>query len=299
MPAHVLGIPGLLSRLWLQVKTNMKTKLVGDIGATSGKWVVRDDNGIRQFTTPGYNPSSQSGQLLSEMIRQLEDNLPTADEIWYYGTGVNSEPMKDLVEHGLHTYAPGAEVSVDSDLLGAARATCGDKPSVICILGTGSNAGIYDGSALVRTIHSLGYPIGDEGSGWRIGAALTAAHYYGNMPGELSDAFAQMLPLARDEFLKTLRSSIAPNRYLASFATFAAERKSNPWIANIIRRCFVDFTEIHLRRMTQSGPVSFVGSIATGFQEILREVMEHYKIDIGVIVSDSLDGLTNYHLKRS
>ena len=38
---------------------------------------------------------------------------------------------------------PKAEVEVDSDLLGAARAVCGYEPGIACILGTGANSCLY------------------------------------------------------------------------------------------------------------------------------------------------------------
>jgi N-acetylglucosamine kinase-like BadF-type ATPase len=40
---------------------------------------------------------------------------------------------------------PQSEIAVDHDLMGAAKALCGDEKGVACILGTGSNSCYYNG----------------------------------------------------------------------------------------------------------------------------------------------------------
>ena len=50
---------------------------------------------------------------------------------------------------------PKAEVEVDSDLLGAARAVCGYEPGIACILGTGANSCLYDGKKSRKIFHHL------------------------------------------------------------------------------------------------------------------------------------------------
>lgn len=65
-------------------------------------------------------------------------------------------------------------VTVMSDLLGAARGLFIDQPGLPCILGTGSNSCIYDGAEIVDNVKSLGFILGDEGSGAFIGKAFSA-----------------------------------------------------------------------------------------------------------------------------
>ena len=65
---------------------------------------------------------------------------------------------------------PAAEtVEVYSDLLAAARALCGHEPGIACILGTGSNSCLYDGTGIASNVSPLGYILGDEGSGAVLG----------------------------------------------------------------------------------------------------------------------------------
>ena len=44
-------------------------------------------------------------------------------------------------------------------MLGAAIATAGEKAGIVCILGTGSNSCLYDGSKIVDNIPALGFAL--------------------------------------------------------------------------------------------------------------------------------------------
>lgn len=50
-------------------------------------------------------------------------------------------------------------------MLGAARAVCGHKEGLACILGTGMNSCLFDGNHMTKNVPSLGFILGDEGSG--------------------------------------------------------------------------------------------------------------------------------------
>ncbi len=48
----------------------------------------------------------------------------------------------------------------------------GDEPGFAAILGTGTNSCLYDGNDITLNIDSLGYFLGDEGSGCFIGKRI-------------------------------------------------------------------------------------------------------------------------------
>ena len=56
------------------------------------------------------------------------------------------------------------DITVHSDLLGAARALCGRDEGIACVLGTGSNSCQWDGEKIVKHVKSGGFIIGDDGS---------------------------------------------------------------------------------------------------------------------------------------
>ena len=61
-----------------------------------------------------------------------------------------------------------ADVMVYSDLLAAARSLLKNE-GIIGILGTGSNLAKYNGDSVIPFSTSLGYILGDEGSGNALG----------------------------------------------------------------------------------------------------------------------------------
>ena len=82
-------------------------------------------------------------------------------------------------------------VVVDSDLLGAARALCGDREGIACILGTGANSCLYDGHEIVANIPPLGYILGDEGSGAVLGKMFLNAIFKGFLSEEIKQLYLQ------------------------------------------------------------------------------------------------------------
>ena len=201
--------------------TALQPMLICDMGSTSGKWTAIIGSATDQFFTDGFNPVVHPLQELQRILRLVLQrfDLPFT-RVHYYGTGVLSHTKTEVSEMFSMSF-PDARIDVQSDLMGAARATCQMEAGIVGILGTGSNSCVFDGQQVVRSIPSLGYPLGDQGGGWQIGAALVRAYYYKQMPEHLSVEFGSLLPGDREAFLEQLHMSARPNTYLASFATFA------------------------------------------------------------------------------
>ena len=60
-------------------------------------------------------------------------------EIYFFGAGCSSPDRHEIVSNALSQLFPKAYISIDSDLLGSAYATCGHEKGLCCVLGTGSN----------------------------------------------------------------------------------------------------------------------------------------------------------------
>src|SRR5690606_20564764 len=105
------------------------------------------------------------------------------------------------------TLWPSARIVVDSDLVGAARGLCGTTPGLVLILGTGMNAGWYDGAALHQPMPSLGWILGDEGSGADIGRTLLRDAFYKRMPADVSQALFGDAGPDLDEVLREVHRS--------------------------------------------------------------------------------------------
>jgi N-acetylglucosamine kinase-like BadF-type ATPase len=89
--------------------------------------------------TQGISPYFLStDQIIDLMLKELKPKLKNAevDEIYYYGTGcANPENVKSVKKALLKVF-PTAKAEVTHDLMAAARALCGRKKGIACILGT-------------------------------------------------------------------------------------------------------------------------------------------------------------------
>src|SRR3982750_1165884 len=128
-------------------------KLIADSGATKTEWCLIGKGRKKTIFTQGISPYF----LNTEQIRQLllKELWPKVkgvkiDELYYYGTGCVNPQNAGLVKKALSLVFEDAKIHVTHDMMGAAKALCGHKKGVACILGTGSSSCYYNG----RTIGS-------------------------------------------------------------------------------------------------------------------------------------------------
>ena len=181
--------------------------------------------------------------------------------------------------------------------MGAARALCGHQKGVACILGTGSNSCYFDGKKITKNSPGLGYVLGDEGSGAYLGKKVLQYYLYNTFDEELRYRFDAKYTTNQVEILDNLYKKPLPNRYLASFTIFLAENRGHYMIENILEDGFNDFFFNHLCKYRESWnyPIHFVGSVAFGFRDVIKELISSYEFEAGKILKKPMDGLIEYH----
>ena len=275
-------------------------KLIADSGATKAEWCLIRNGKTKRFVTQGISPyflsTSQIAELLKKELKPLLKNVDI-DELHYYGTGCSTPDNIKIVKKALLQVFAGARVAVANDLLGAARALCQDEKGIACILGTGCNSCYYNGSKIIKNSPGLGYVLGDEGSGAYLGKKVVQYYLYGTFDDELRGRFDLTYHTSMAEILENVYKKPLPNRYLASFTKFLAENRGHYMIENIIEDGLNDFFFTHLckYRETWTYPVSFVGSVADGFRDILKQLCDSYEFELGVVLKAPMNGLINYH----
>ncbi len=185
-------------------------------------------------------------------------------------------------------------------MLGAARGLCGDQPGLPCILGTGCNSCVYDGARITANVPSLGFWLGDEGSGGFLGRQLVILYMNKELPEDLQTAFAAEFPhLNYAEVMEHVYRKPYPNRYMASFATFMAAHNQHPFIQDMLRDGFRLFFKRQLGTYPEHKtlPAHFIGSVAFYNADILKEVAAEHGVTVGHINRSPMDGLLQYHLK--
>ncbi len=277
--------------------------LVADSGSTKADWALLGGAGkVQLMRTQGFNPNyHEEATILAALKEDLSAHLPAhrIQVIWYYGSGCWDPERKEVIARPLRQLFPNAQVVVEHDLLGAARATCGTQPGIACILGTGSNSCLFDGHREVDNVTNLGFLLGDEGSGSHLGKELLRQWFYRELPPHLEREMARWVPGGRKEVLDQLYRREAPAVYLASFAKFLGVHQKDPVVRRLVRSCFDEFLRRHVRKYKGADylPVHFVGSIAWHFRELLVEALRARGLTVGVIERKPIERLALFHQK--
>ena len=276
--------------------------LIVDSGSTKATWAMWDAEGsyMGQYRTTGFNPYYQDEEEIARTIAL--ELMPALGEtpiahVAFYGAGCAFEEKNRLVERAIHRHLPSARVTVESDLLGAARASCGRLPGLAGILGTGSNSCLFDGERIVEHVPPLGFILGDEGSGATIGKRFVGACLKGNLPAPLIQAFLETYQLDEARILERVYRSPFPNRFLASFSPFIHAHLSEPAVRDLVLESFRRFFERDITRYShyRDYPLGLVGSIAFAYGELVREAAASFGLSVHAIERDPLPGLARYH----
>ncbi len=274
--------------------------LIADCGATKGEWCFIGGGRRSTKLTQGISPYflDEAG-IEAVIINGLKSFLSKqVDYIFYYGTGCANPDNQKKIKSVLKKIFPDAKkIEVATDLLASARAVCGHKSGIACILGTGSNSCYYNGAKVVKNSPGLGYVLGDEGSGAFLGRKVIQYYLYGTFDEELKLAFEKTYNTSMVEILENVYKKPLPNRYLAQFTLFLSGNRGHYMVENIIEDGINEFFFNHLCKYREiwKYPVSFVGSVAYGFRDVIKQLCESYEFQLGVIYKKPMDGLIKYH----
>ena len=219
--------------------------LLADSGSTKTSWaLLKEDQACSRYYTSGINPFFQSEYEIENHLRT--DLLPRLgikkfSEIHFYGAGCTTDVQKQLVRNAFSRVFEFDVIEVESDMLEAARALCGDEPGIACILGTGSNSCYYDGKAIAKSVSPLGYLIGDEGGGVSLGRRLVADCLKNQLNETLKKKFFERFGLTEAQIMDTIYHKPFPNRFLASFSIFLKENLAEPEVYSIVYDGFAEF----------------------------------------------------------
>jgi len=185
---------------------------------------------------------------------------------------------------------------VESDLLGAARGLLVRDAGLACILGTGSNSCMYDGNQIVKRVPSLGYILGDEGSGSALGRLFLGDVLKGLAPKPLTEAFFAKYRVTPDQVLDAVLNNPQASSNLRTYSFFLSEHLDSDYVHDLIAGEFRRFFDRNISQYDyRRYPVSFVGAVATTYSEILLEVAHKFGASVKKIVLQSMPGLVAYH----
>ena len=276
--------------------------LIADGGSTKCSWCQLDEAGQRvYFNTEGYNPDFiDTTGIMASLSSSLPEGVPRTQvrEVHFYGAGVSSQAKADIIGNALKQLFPAAAIFVTEDLLAAARALLGRQPGFAAILGTGTNSCIYDGQRITHNVDSLGYFLGDEGSGSFIGKRLLRDYLRGLLPDGLGAELQSAYGLgSRNDILDRLYNQPLPNRFLASFAKFAYDHNNVSYCREIVLEGFEAFFNNLVVNYPgyQSLTFNCIGSVGYNFRDALTQVARSHGMTVGKILRSPIDDLVSYH----
>jgi glucosamine kinase len=278
--------------------------LIADSGSTKTEWRVIDGDGkISQIKTDGVNPYYMTEAAISDVfslgLKKYID-LPI-EKIYFYGAGCTSDSNKQKITRCLKESFPMANIEVSIDLLAAARALCGYDSGIACILGTGCNSCLYDGSKIIENVPSLGYIMGDEGSGSYLGKMLLGDFLRKDLPSGIAERLEKRYDFSNEAILKNVYQEDLPIKYMSSFSKFIFQNIKEPYLYNLVYSSFTEFFKKNIFKYTnyKNEQIHFTGSVAFYYGNILRKVASDMEVNVRHIVEGPIAGLALYHQKES
>ncbi|MEE4214377.1 MAG: ATPase [Bacteroidales bacterium] len=278
--------------------------IIADSGATKTNWLISDGGLVKErVQTTGLNPNFSSiKQIKSVISEKLSPLLQPGQqaEIYFYGSGCSGEFLCNKVRTAIAEVFPGSYIEISSDLLGAARALLGKSRGIACILGTGSNSCLYDGTRIVNNIPPLGFILGDEGSGASLGKRLLADYLKGIMPEEVVNLFGKEFATDKEKVIKEVYRGEFPSKYIASFVVFLKDNIGMPYCSTLVRDAFNDFINRNVRFYDgyKKMKISFTGSIAWHFRDLLEGVLNENGLLTGELLKEPSERIMEYHLQE-
>ncbi len=281
----------------------MSIQLIADSGSTKCEWCLLDNKKKKIILTKGINPYFTTPE---EIIQLLSKELipyigkKEIEQVHFYGTGLSNLNNVAKIKQALKHFFKKAKLQINTDLLAAARAACNKEKGVVCILGTGSNSCYYNGKTIVKNHTSLGYILGDEGSGAYLGKAVVRYYLYNTFDEDLRSRFDAKFVTTPHEIIENVYTQPMANRYLASFTAFLAENRGHYMVENILEDGFSEFFYHHIYKYRESwsNPIHFVGGVANAFSDILKEMCGSFELEFGTVSASPMKGLIAYHVTK-
>lgn len=258
-------------------------KLIVDCGSTKADYAIIDQNNeVKYLTSKGFNALQTDILTIKEIISFLPKDF---DEIYFYGSGVIGQGYSNLKQAFLPYCKRAENIFVYDDLFGAYLALFGKQGSgIACILGTGSNTGYFSNGKLIEKVMALGYILGDEGSGAKLGMRLINSLYKKKYDSSIVAKFENQYNTNINQIIEQIYQKHSAGKYLAKFTPFILEN-IDIFEELVLEEFKLFFTNNIIKYPNyQNLPIGFVGSIAKYFEKQLKEIALKYNIrDIKIL----------------
>ncbi|MDT3401773.1 hypothetical protein [Mucilaginibacter terrae] len=275
-------------------------------GSNYADWRLADKGRtVASFKTSSINPFFNDEKHILQLLNKNINLIHHAEEIkriHFFGAGVLNQPLKDAVSNSFTSFFKFARVTIDHDMLGAAIACCKNKPGIVCICGSGSNAAYFDGKKIKANNFGLGYVLADEGSGNWLGKQLIKAYLNETLPDNLRKKFVKHYDADRRTLLEKVYHQRQPALYLSSLAEFFIENQNDAYLQGILIKGFTLLINTYVLPLKEQYPdaeIYFAGSVAAGFQTYLLKAADNAGINISLILKEPINNLLTYYSSKN
>tara|TARA_B100001093_G_C26845873_1_gene1022751 strand:+ start:1947 stop:2789 length:843 start_codon:yes stop_codon:yes gene_type:complete len=279
-------------------------KLVVDSGSSKADWAIISQGKVLScFQTKGFNPLFFSEIEMKQFLldhKKININIGHIRQVYFYSPGFSHIDSRKLLHNTLESVFKESRIYIESDLLAACRSVYRSQPLFVSILGTGSNTAFYDGKSVQKISPSLGYILGDEGSGASLGSILIKDYLRNQLPKDIYIHFSKAHSISLERVLSSVYQEEYPNRFLASYVPFLREHIAHDYIQSILKKEFQKYFELQvlLHPLHSDFPISFVGSVAFFFEDILRQIALENGLKVSEIIQSPINNLLEFHMRN-
>lgn len=273
-------------------------KLIAEAGATKIQWGIVNENNVCEFITSGFNPNVSDRNYLRQLLLSgfpSEYKTDSIIEIQYYGAGCGTNENKKEVFRALSNFFTRADkIEIFSDLEAAGKAIFSNGDGYVGILGTGSSFGLYSNGKIIQQAPSLGYLIGDEGSGANMGKILIKELLHGKLPKDIEGKFYNEFCTNPKQLISELYKSKTPSAFLAGFTIFLKDNNNINSLSDIIMRSLDTYIELYVKPLVKNKieiEIGFVGGIAYAFKSELNLLLRQYKLPSPIVFNRPFEKL--------
>lgn len=279
-------------------------KLLIDSGATKSEFILMNEaSQVHHFLTKGINPNYNDDQHINKVfehfIQSLESiSINDIEEVVYYGAGCISEVNSARMHQLMQPVFSDTKIQVFSDLMAVCHALCEDKPGYVGILGTGSATCYYDGVQIVDRAPSLGYFLGDEGSGTYIGKSFIQNYLKNKLPNDIVASFETQFKICVPDVYTKVYRELNHQSFFGMIPHFLEHHLDVPEVKAIILNAFCDFFHAQSDYYQKENIAwNLSGSIAHHFSEIVHEAALKSGYKVNKIIKAPLQQLILNHQK--
>jgi len=268
--------------------------ILADAGGTKSSWAFIRKNQVIVKECEGLNPNYLDDNTMYNRLPEwpFSDAAPIA--VYFFGAGLGNEVQNQRVKSLLKRKYNSNTIRVENDLMAACLATAGANAGIVCILGTGANACVYDGKRITQSLPSPGFILGDEGAGSWLGKQLLKDFIDNNLP-EVISRHMQQAGITYEQIIENVYRGPAPGKWIASQTHFLGKFRTNTYTQNLLEKGFSAFETAFLKKLPNKPPlpVHAIGGIAANFSEEWHTFLEKNNYIIGSTHHKPLSSILN------